>query len=286
LIIYKFEGIPNRLDNRIHVAANESKNKASFKCVKDNYKVDHCIIGNQTNIVGIILGDSHAKALATSIVESIKTDVEGVLLISANACPFILDAKFTSNKNCFESNRTTFELIRKSYSGLPIFVINRTSVYIYGQTNPSRIKNGKDSPRVYFDFKYNSVTEDLLDNFKTYYKDSMCNLAEKNTVYITTPVPEMFVNVPDFMVNRMLVSNDFSDFNTSLSGHLQRNKFLLDLIDETKKACGIKILNTETYLCSNDRCKGSINGRPIYFDGDHLSEFGNKQLSPMFEKIF
>lgn len=27
------------------------------------------------------------------------------------------------------------------------------------------------------------------------------------------------------------------------------------------------------------------NGRPLYYDDDHLSEYGNKLLVPMFEEI-
>ncbi|WP_283669677.1 SGNH hydrolase domain-containing protein, partial [Escherichia coli] len=34
------------------------------------------------------------------------------------------------------------------------------------------------------------------------------------------------------------------------------------------------------------RCWGSKDGRPIYFDDDHLSEYGNKLLVPMFKEIF
>ena len=113
----------------------------------------------------------------------------------------------------------------------------------------------------------------------------MCHLAQKNTVYVTTPVPEMLVNVPEFMSKRMLIQNDFSDYSTSLHEHLKRNTFALNVIKKTESSCNINILNTEEYLCFDDRCKGSIGGRPIYFDGDHLSEFGNKLLTPMFEKV-
>jgi len=113
----------------------------------------------------------------------------------------------------------------------------------------------------------------------------MCQLTENHTVYVTTPIPEMLVNVPDFMSNRMLGQNDFSDYKTLLSDHYLRNKYALNLLQKTKEVCGINLLETEEYLCSNGRCNGSIDGRPIYFDGDHLSEFGNKQLSPMFKNL-
>ncbi len=48
---------------------------------------------------------------------------------------------------------------------------------------------------------------------------------------------------------------------------------------------GAKILNPLSYLRDDEYCYGFKNGRPLYYD-DHLSEYGNKFLVPMFEKIF
>ena len=284
IIIYLFKGIPIRLDNRIQIAANEFNNRPLLQCDKDTNKTEHCIIGNQDNITAVILGDSHSKSLTTALAETVDTKNNGVLLISSLACPYILGAKITSNKNCFDSNNATSILIKESYPDLPIFVINRTSVYIYGQSNPARIKSKNNSPLIYFNSEYITVTDKLLSEFSEHYKTTMCQLAENNTIFITTPTPEMLVNVPDFMSNRMLLRNDFSDYITPLNDHLLRNKFVNNLIQNTANECGVNILNTEKYLCASESCIGSINGRPIYFDGDHLSEFGNKLLTPMFKK--
>jgi len=98
--------------------------------------------------------------------------------------------------------------------------------------------------------------DDLLLKFEKHYKDTICHLAESHTVYLTTPIPEILVNVLDFMSNRMLIQNDFSDYKTSLSDHLSRNKFALNLLQKTKELCGINLLNTDEYLCSKGSCKG------------------------------
>ena len=50
--------------------------------------------------------------------------------------------------------------------------------------------------------------------------------------------------------------------------------------------CGIKILDPTATLCRDGRCYGSQNGQPLYADDDHLSEFGNKLLVPMFRQVF
>lgn len=284
-VVYKFGGIPSRLDSRVVIAANESNNKANFQCQRSK-KTDHCLIGNLNNIVAVVVGDSHAEAVFTAVAEAINLEDDGVVLITASACPFILGAKITTRKHCFTSNQDTLEMIKNSYSELPVIIINRTSVYIYGQTNPLRIKKGKNSPLVYFDLEYESVNNDLLQEFELHFASTMCNLVETNPVYITTPIPEMLTHVPDLMSNRMLVRSDFSDYTTQLNAHLKRNEFALGLMTKVGQECGVEVLSTEKFLCKNGDCLGSINGRPLYFDGDHLSEYGNKLLTPMFKQVF
>jgi SGNH domain (fused to AT3 domains) len=46
------------------------------------------------------------------------------------------------------------------------------------------------------------------------------------------------------------------------------------------------ILDPLPYLCSDGRCAGTKDGWPLYRDDNHLSEYGNKLLVPMFAKVF
>lgn len=283
-IIYNNNGVPSRLDPRIDIAARESTNKASFDCVRNEAKKDTCIIGNKNNIVAIVLGDSHAKALTSAVAEVIDTTSEGLLSISSPACPFVKEANITSNKGCYKSNKATLNQVKEIYPNRPVFIINRTSVYIYGQSDPIKIKAGHDKPLVYFDSIYESVTEGLLRDFDKYYRETVCSLAESNTVFITTPVPEMLTNLPKSMANRMLIHRDFGDYSVPLSAHLERNAYAIKLINESARQCNAHVLNIEKMLCTEGACKGSENGRPLYFDDNHLSEFGNKYLTPIFKE--
>ena len=46
------------------------------------------------------------------------------------------------------------------------------------------------------------------------------------------------------------------------------------------------ILDPLPYLCSDSRCFGSNDGKPLYFDYNHLTEDGNKLLTAMFMQVF
>ena len=76
------------------------------------------------------------------------------------------------------------------------------------------------------------------------------------------------------------------DFSISMDEYRKRNDWLWSAQDAAREKCGVKILNPIPYLCRKDRCFGSVGLRPIYLDGDHLSEFGNKLLVPMFAEVF
>jgi hypothetical protein len=48
----------------------------------------------------------------------------------------------------------------------------------------------------------------------------------------------------------------------------------------------VHILDPLPYLCHDGRCWGSKAGRPLYSDDNHLSEYGNKLLVPMFKQVW
>ena len=39
-------------------------------------------------------------------------------------------------------------------------------------------------------------------------------------------------------------------------------------------------------MCDEKTCRGDIDGRPLYSDDKHPSEFGNRLLIPMFQAVF
>jgi len=46
----------------------------------------------------------------------------------------------------------------------------------------------------------------------------------------------------------------------------------------------ISIWDPLPILCPGRECLSSMDGRPLYFDGDHLSGYGNRMLLPSFER--
>ena len=83
-----------------------------------------------------------------------------------------------------------------------------------------------------------------------------------------------------------MFGRDTSDIKISLDEYHERHALIWAMQDEAAAQCGVKILDPLPYLCDDQYCYGSRNGRPLYSDDDHLSEYGNRYLVPMFEQVF
>lgn len=148
---------------------------------------------------------------------------------------------------------------------LTILLVSRVSRYVYGHNEDDEPK-----PIAYFDKLLTELAEpEFLKQFKAAYINTACNFQASNQVYLIRPIPEMGIHVP-----------------ITLEEYHQRHAFTWAMQDEAAEKCGVKILNPLPYLCDDTYCYGSKNGRPLYYDDDHLSEYGNKFLVPMFEEVF
>jgi hypothetical protein len=108
-------------------------------------------------------------------------------------------------------------------------------------------------------------------------------LALSRNVYLVRPIPEMGLNVPN--TARAMVFGLSKEVLITLEAYHARNDFIWAAQDAAHEQCGVQILDPLPYLCWDGACHGSKDGRPLYSDDNHLSEFGNKLLVPMFERV-
>ena len=66
---------------------------------------------------------------------------------------------------------------------------------------------------------------------------------------------------------------------------MKRSDKIRQIIKNSAQKCGVKVLDPAKILCKTGQCLSEYKGRPIYRDGDHMSEYGNKLLSPMFKEV-
>ena len=84
----------------------------------------------------------------------------------------------------------------------------------------------------------------------------------------------------------VLSTGQLADVHVDLDSHRRRNEGVADALELARAKCGVRLLDPTVYLCARGRCDGSRNGRPLYYDAHHLSEYGNRFLVPMFKPVF
>jgi len=292
-MIWQSSGVSNRFNVNTELAANEVKNFNSRRneCHPNTgIASPTCVFGGDAWKV-IVIGDSHAAALIGGLVASSPSNDAGVVQWTYSSCPFVLTLKITPDAvlkmggidyRCDDFILWTADQLSKLPLNIPIVIVNRYAGAAFGG-NEEVLEVAK--PGVYFSKVYPSTTPAFLQEFAQRITQSACQLAKTRTVYMVRPIPEMGFNVPKTLSRRMMLGMN-ADLFITMDDYKKRNLWAWRAMDAAHDQCGVKILDPTAYLCSNERCYGSKNGRPLYYDDDHLSGFGNKLLSPMFAEVF
>ncbi|MDM1722465.1 acyltransferase family protein [Acinetobacter towneri] len=287
--IKETNGVISRLPVVAKIAENEISNSNPYKCDSSlrNRDVEECKIGNTNNIKAVIIGDSHADALTTAVASAFDLKNEGVISIAASSCPFFLNANIQDHKNnddCHSINIKRLQLIEsKRYENIPIILISRLPAYIEGQNDVERVKNEGNNPSIYFsndkkmskDTLYKLISKDLTE--------TLCKISKSNPTYITYPVPEFPMSIPKTITKNAFFNRPIT-LTMSYESYLKRSSKVRDIIQNSAKVCRVTTIDPAKILCPANQCISTYNDRPIYRDGDHLSEYGNKLLTPIFKE--
>ncbi len=287
--LFVFEG---RLAPEVELAANEAKNTNPHQ--KECYEVS-----SKTNVpmdctfshlpIGVYLvGDSHANSVFTALGTTSNKHNKTAIYWSKAGCPTLKGAKFNSfegQTGCYDFNNSVFKKLQEAEDSMPLVIMNRlTRALINGNEEPEELQG---MSRIYFDKEIKSGFHPVLQKqFRDALIHTSCMLAEKRPVYLVRPTPEIGIDIPKTLARNIIFDRNNEDIKITLEEYHERHAFVWQAQDLAAEQCGVKILNPLPYLCDDQYCYGSKNGRPLYYDDDHLSEYGNKFLVPMFEQVF
>lgn len=287
-IKFAHPSLNGRIDPAINIISGESLNVKPRRddCfVGSGVTSPACIYGG-VDIRAILIGDSHADAVSGGLAASVLKYSDGILDLTYASCPTIFGLNVVDENNntkCKEFNNWARDKISTYSEKIPLVIANRTSAYAFGQHN---IKDKMNMTLSYFDVYNAEITDKFLAEYSTALVESACELAKQRPVYIMRPIPEMMEDVPKAMSRALMFGKPAPQISISLEEYHQRHAVVWAAQDAAAAQCGVNILDPLPYLCHDGRCWGSKDGRPIYYDDDHLSEFGNKLLVPMFRQVF
>ena len=275
--------IEQRYSSNVLHADAQSQNREPRKqeCLKtDGAALIYCIYGNnpdKTKISAILFGDSHASAVISAFVDSLDNS-GNILFIAKAGCMSVSGVyrKGNNSSDCAEFVESAVQLIERDYSGIPIVLVNRWAYYLQG-------KVGSNEPLI--NLLETTLTRNNVElEFEQHVTSFTCGLTENNPVFIVKSIPEFSVEIPA-KVARDLSNGKNGDIRLPLSSYLQRNSMVDKVLESVPLSCNVTVLQPKEYLCSDGYCKGSNDGIPLYYDDNHLSEYGNKLLIPMFKQV-
>jgi len=288
--VWSRDGVPGRLSSRIDAIAAESTNlkpRHAACFATHGTESPSCMYGG-SRLRAILLGDSHADAVTTALAAAAPRQGDGIMDWSYIGCPTILGVrnipgKFAAGEDCGGFLRWAMRELALVPRSVPVVVVNRSTMYVIGHNEIW--KNDADSPMVYFSRPYRHSDAAFLREFAQRLTDTACELAKDRRVYLMRPIPEMGIDVPR-AVARSMALGEAKDIFVSLQAYHQRHAVVWAAQDAARDRCGVRILDPLPYLCRDGRCDAMRDGLPIYYDDNHLSEYGNRLLVPMFAEVF
>ncbi|MFZ5723702.1 MAG: acyltransferase family protein [Pseudomonadota bacterium] len=276
------DGFPSRLPAAVQAieqeAENINPNRERCHGGSGNQQPD-CVLGGP-GIAAVMLGDSHASAIVTALQAAAPDPSRGVLSLSYTACPTIQGVHKTDRPDgCTAFNDWALAKIAALPATTPVVITNRTTAYLFG--NPG----AKVRPIIHFGTPHDTPDPEFLADARARMLATWCGLAAVRPVYLVQPLPEMPRDVPDAMA-RGLMHGHAVQVATGSDAYHERHAFVRELQAQAARECGVRLLDPEPLLCHDGKCSGDLEGRPLYSDDNHLSEYGNRLLVPMFRPVF
>ena len=240
-----------------------------------------CRIGNKSKTpTWALIGDSHAGSLSSELSRELsKNDLAGVQM-SQGGCGYVLGLKksFLNPLFCEDLNKEIEKIIMDDQ--IKNIVISARYVRYLYRTGYDNGEGGKESDLedTFFYPEYFNGDDERMKLVLTAYKNSIESLllADKN-IFLVYPVPEIGWDV---------VRQSFKPFNKknvtiSYQSYLNRSKSVIEVFDELLVYENLFKIDPSKLFCNKKtpgRCETSINDKLLYFDDDHVSNFGAKMI--------
>nr|WP_306799422.1 SGNH hydrolase domain-containing protein [Alcanivorax quisquiliarum] len=238
-----------------------------------------CVYGEGP--VGLILiGDSHADAVVTAIESALAPEIGGILFKGDSGCISLpgLDHTDPRKQECLQMGDSIPDLLLQ-YPGVPVLLIARLSEHANGgQIQPDQTAS------FYVRGGTSRYSADWFSQFSDWYLRTVCEVASAHPVWLMRPTPEMTVDVANQLGRHRMINRQY-DLSLPRIEHDKRHRYIRALQDEVVAQCDVRIIDPTEILCDEERCIAEHNGLPIYRDDDHLSEYGNRLLIPLFRTM-
>lgn len=277
--IIETKGWPERLGPEVAAFAKTAQNaKVPPPCRdkgEESASAKGCTIGAKGDLPPTFLlwGDSHAVALSAEIANiAAAKGVKGEVAVVGGCGPFLPEAiknDLYRREKCNMMSARARDML-KSGQFRHVVIAGRWAFYAEGNA----YDNGKSEWN-----RFN--TGDVVRN-RSLFHDTLRSTVERvvatgRTVTLVGPIPELKGHLPNAMI-RALMRKETRDFSLPYAVFAERNQAVLATLAELDKIAGVRVVYPHHALCDASSCKTTADGKPYYYDDDHLGLFGTKAI--------
>lgn len=276
--------------DQISIVEQQKKDPREPVCGKVKNGVSPgCTYGNGP-VKAIVIGDSHSQAQNVAIGARAEKIGGSIISFGLSGCPTIKDTYIVDNNgknpnyNCGKLVANSINISAEKYPGIPIIIINRLSQYINGK-NEDNVAH-PSLPTTFVDEVFAERSDEYKGNLTEHMIKTICEFKKNHPVYLVRPTPEMAENVTLTMFRTLISTGNNKSIRITRDEYDQRQSDAFEMQNKAVKQCGVKVLDPTPYLCDSKYCHGDIDNIPLYFDDDHLSSYGSKLISPIYDEVF
>lgn len=249
-------------------------------------QLELCAIGENTNTPTFLLwGDSHVRALATSIqISASQAGAAGVMVYTSGCSP-LRGVDRQGRHSCSDFNEVMLNYVRDHPNLDTVILASRWALSAEG----TRYKNEEGKRVILVNTSTGPTQTDTNASLFQFGLDqtvlSLLKMGRK--VVIITEVPEIGYDVPSAFSIAERTGRDINKIIApSLNEYRARNAIVSATIESIASNDAVQIVDPSKVLCMNQTCLVATDGQALYRDDDHLSSYGAQYISSIFDPIF
>ena len=263
-----------------------------------------CSLGSKATPTGVLIGDSHADAVATALGESLEKKHLEFKDVSFPGCPPIVNLykKENDDPNCYAYNSEVLKELKNKPSLEYVVIVSRWTMGLDGHgenlNNSGRNGNGFDNEEGGVEFLWrpkdppaagvDRASHELKKRrfLQQRHADMVLEyLKAGKKVVLVYPIPETGWDVPAYLSKKLIFDHpklDAADGSTSYDVYKKRNAEATRILDSIGEHTNLIRVRPDQLFCGTyvkNRCITHLEGVPLYFDDDHLSNAGARLVS-------
>jgi peptidoglycan/LPS O-acetylase OafA/YrhL len=288
-LLFFGHGWPQRLSPQARALADLEEtdvNPAREACFEGGDKAppELCRFGAAPGVRGdqvLVWGDSHADAVAPGVVDWARARGWSVREAARGGCPPLVGVRVRVfgrlNRGCEAAAAETLDRIAADHRLTLVVLAARWP--LYRDAPPFYDVN---SPRVAIDTAARPGVKPALSNALTATLDAIARRRPDVRVLVIGPVPELTLAPPECLAQQRQWGLRPEvcarvEAGPPLARALPAEAAIRAAVEDRP---GVAAVFPAETLCRDGTCAGVIDGRPVYFDDDHLSASGARRLVP------